>query len=99
MKEKYVSPIGSSFSEDLKRDLKDPKFRAGFDKEGVRLELALAVLRLRRKRKMSQKALAIKAKTSQSAIARIEAGGGNCTLETMSRIASALRVTAKISFV
>ncbi len=48
---------------------------------------------------MSQKSFADKIGTSQSAIARIESGNGNFTVNTLSKIAATFHKNIKISFV
>lgn len=96
-KNRYPSPI--SFDEDLKKWLKNKKHRVAFEKEKLRLDIALLLIDLRKKKKMSQKSLAEKIGTSQSAIARIESGNGNFTVNTLGKIAATFHKNVKISFI
>lgn len=88
-----------SFDKYLAEKLKDKKFREAFEEEGRRLEIAYALLQMRKRQKLSQKELAKKLKTTQSVVARMEAGQQNFTLETLQKIASAFEYNLKIEFV
>ena len=88
-----------SFDEELKRDLKDPKFRAAFEKAGARFEAAYAILEMRHEGKLSQKALAKKLKISQAAVARMESGTQNLTLKTLFKIGHVFGKKLEIRFV
>lgn len=65
-------------------------FLALFSKDAERL--SERVRTLRRRQGLSQAALAERAGVPRSTIARIELGGGNPNLETMSKIAGAFGV-------
>lgn len=78
------------FDADLKEWLKDPKFKRGFDEEGLKLAISLEIIRIRKARKMTQAQLGKAIGTNQSAIARIENGTMNPTALTLHRIAVAL---------
>jgi ribosome-binding protein aMBF1 (putative translation factor) len=80
----------TDFEEYLKEQLKDKKFKAYFDEYGKQLEISYAILKLRKARKMSQSELAKKIGTTQSNIARLEAGRENFTVAFLNKIASAL---------
>lgn len=99
MKPKRKKITYISFDKYLKEQLKDRKFREAYEKEGRRLEVAYQINRLRKKQRLSQKALAKKLDTTQSVIARIETGQQNFTVDTLQRIASALKCNLKIEFV
>ena len=88
-----------SFRKHLAKELKDPEFRRYFDEYGKQLETAYKILQLRKKQKLTQKQLAKKINTTQSVVARMEAGNQNFTLETLQRIASALNHNLKVDFV
>jgi len=92
-------PQYPSFSEELKNDLKDPKFRAAFEKTGERFEAAYAILEMRHKAKLTQKELAKKMKVSQSVVARIEQGSQNLTIGTLMKLAGVCGKRLKIKFV
>lgn len=78
-----------SFDDDLKEWLKDPRFKKGFDEEGLKLAISLEIIRIRKARKMTQAQLGEAIGTNQSAIARIENGTMNPTALTLHRIAAA----------
>lgn len=88
-----------SFSKELKKDLKDRKYRAAFKKIEERFEAAYSILEMRHKAKLTQKELAKKMKVSQSVIARIERGSENLTIGTLSKLAEACGKKFKFKFV
>jgi len=87
------------FQECLSKKLKNPKFKKYYDEYGKQLEIAYQILQLRKRKKMSQAELAKKIKTTQSNIARIEAGKQNFTTQTLQEIARAFNCELKIQFV
>lgn len=74
----------------------DPTFRLEWDND-ARFHIAENVIRLRRLRGESQASVATAMNTSQSAVARIENETGNLTIETLTRLATALRGRIHIS--
>lgn len=62
------------FQEYLSEQLKNATAKRHYDEYGKQLEIAYEILQLRKKEKMSQAELAKKIGTSQSNIARMEAG-------------------------
>ncbi len=89
----------NDFQKYLQENLKDADFKKHFDEYGKQLEIAYQILQLRKKRKMSQKKLAEKIGTTQSNVARMEAGQQNFTTSTLSKIASAFNCEVKVDFV
>lgn len=89
----------TNFQVYLDKQLKDPKFKRYYDEFGKQLEIAYALLRLRKKMGLSQSVLAKKIGTTQSNIARIEAGNENFTVQTLERIAKVYKRDLKIEFV
>lgn len=69
--------------------MKNPRFRAEYEKLNPEFALARQVIELRIKNKMTQTDLAIKAGTNQVVISRIESGNANPTLESMKKISNA----------
>ncbi len=61
--------------------------------------MAFAVHQLRKKKGFSQAQLAKKIGTTQSNVARMEAGNQNFTTDTLQKIAQALNKELKIEFV
>lgn len=87
-----------TFEEDIKKRLKDPEFRKIWEETEVEYQLARKLIDARLKKNMSQRALAIKVKTSQAAISRIEAMNGNPSLSLLKRIFQALGLKLMVEF-
>ncbi|MEK7125620.1 MAG: helix-turn-helix transcriptional regulator [Patescibacteria group bacterium] len=85
--------------EDLKKEafLKDPKVKEMYDDLEPEYEIIRSMIRKRIERRMSQAQLARKVGTKQSAIARLESGGYNPSLEMLQKVAKALDAKLKIS--
>jgi ribosome-binding protein aMBF1 (putative translation factor) len=94
--------LGNFFEEDLKKRLKDPRFRKVWEEPtgDVYLDTAFEVIKARREKRLSQRELAEKVGTSQQAIARLESPsykGRN--LSTLERVARALDKKLEVRFV
>jgi len=89
----------NDFQSYLKENLKNPSFKKYFDEFGKQLEIAYQISELRKRRKMSQSDLARILGTTQSNIARMEAGQQNFTTITLQKIAEAFNCDLKIDFV
>lgn len=89
----------NDFQNYLKENLKNSEFKKHFDEYGKQLEIAYQILELRKKRKMSQSDLADIIGTTQSNIARMEAGEQNFTTNTLQKIAEAFNCDLKVNFV
>lgn len=87
------------FQQYLKEELKDPVFRRHYEEYGKQLEIAYQILQLRKRQGLSQVQLAQKLGTTQSNVARMEAGQQNFTTDTLQKIASAFRRELKIQFI
>ena len=87
------------FQADLEEKLKNPRFKKYYDEYGKQLEISYHILQLRKKAKMSQKELAKKIGTTQSNVARIEAGNQNFTTKILVKIAKALGKDLRVEFV
>ena len=98
MKTKYRKIVYPSFERYLAQQMKNKAFKKAYEEEGQRLEIAYQILQLRKKQKLSQQALARKLQTTQSVVARMEAGQQNFTTDTLQKIASAFRRELKIQF-
>lgn len=96
MRKKNMPTI--KFDEFLAEQMKNPSFENGFLKEDAKLENAIALLRARENAGLSQRELAERSGVPQSTIARIERGY-NTSIDTLSKIASALNKRVKISFI
>ena len=82
----------------LEKAKKDPNIYYRIDEEAERLRIAAEIVALRKKYKLTQAQLAKKARTSQSALAQIEAGRRSPTTDTLIKISNAVNTKLKISF-
>jgi ribosome-binding protein aMBF1 (putative translation factor) len=76
-----------------------PARRRGYERAGRAIRLAVEVRELREKRGLSQRELAERLGTTQSAVARLEAGNVSPSLPTLDKVADALGVELVVSFV
>jgi len=89
----------TDFQSYLDKQLENPKFKKYYDEFGKQLEIAYLILQMRKEYGLSQKELAKKLGTTQSNVARIEAGQQNFTTATLQRIAEVFDREVKIEFV
>lgn len=68
----------------------DKEFQRMYREERARIDLILQIIELRKRKKLTQAILARKAGMKQSALARIESGNLNTTIDTLNKIAVAL---------
>jgi ribosome-binding protein aMBF1 (putative translation factor) len=76
--------------------LKDPKFRKAVEETRLEYEIARAIILARVEKKMTQKELAIKLKTKQSVISRIENAQTTPSLSFLKRLASVFNTELKV---
>ena len=76
-----------------------PARRRGYERAGRTIRLAMEIHELREKRGLSQRELAERLGTTQSAVARLEAGNVSPSLPTLDKVAEALGVELVVSFV
>lgn len=78
--------------------LKDPAFRAEYDRLAPEFALALALIKARAKAGLTQAEVAKKMGTTQSVVARIESGQNPPNLKTLERYANAVgrRIQVKL---
>jgi transcriptional regulator with XRE-family HTH domain len=80
--------------------MKDDEFRQEYEKLEGEFALASEVIKLRLEQNLTQKELAIRAKTSQPAIARLESGKyENFSLAFLKRVGKALSASPSVHFV
>ncbi len=77
---------------------KDPAYRAAYAALEGEFSLANALIEARTKADISQQEIAKRMRTSQPAVARLEGGRGNPSLDTLRRYARAIGTRLKISF-
>lgn len=81
-----------------KQALKDPVFKAEYDKLEPEFAVITAILEARVKKHMTQERLAKKIGTKQSAIARLESGNANPSIGFLQKLADALGKKLVIRF-
>src|SRR3989344_2170810 len=88
----------TDWQEMLAKDLKNPVFKRYYDEFGKQLEISYALLQMRKRARMSQGQLAKKIGTTQSNVARMEAGNQNFTVSMLTRIADAFGKDLNVKF-
>lgn len=78
--------------------MQDPEFVKEVKKLEPEYQLARTLIAARIKKKLTQKSLALKAKTDQASISRLESGVSKPSLTLLRKIASALGVNLMIKF-
>jgi ribosome-binding protein aMBF1 (putative translation factor) len=96
MKTKNIKAI--DFDKVLEKKLKSKKFKQDFNEYGFQLEVAYKIIKLRKSKKISQALLAKRIGTSQSNVARFEAGRQNFSLSFLGKVAEALKTELVVSF-
>ena len=91
-------PVGRSISDDIKESLKDPEFRAEYERLAPYDELARIVIMRRATLGLTQAELAARMGTTASAISRIEGGQHATNAQTLKKLADAFGVRAVIGF-
>ncbi len=87
-----------TWSEVRRRRIEKPAIRASYEKARLAYELGRQVRELRESHGLSQRELAERMHTTQSVIARLEAGGSKPSISTLERVASALGASVDIHF-
>ena len=81
------NPAHADSGDSLKRKLQNPEFRAAYDAEDKRIELALHIIKLQQQRGMTQADLAKAIGTRQANVSRLERFDANLTLGTLEKVA------------
>ena len=88
----------TNFDNYLDAQLKDPAFAARFEQAGESWNVALQIAALRQKAGLSQKELALRLKTSQQHISRLESPDyEGHSLANLRRVAAALNARVRVS--
>lgn len=89
----------TTLDEWLAEEMNDPEFRRAYEDADIELKVAMEVAKAREAAKMTQGELARVLKTKQQTISRIEQGAQNVTVETLDRIARALKGSLQVRIV
>jgi transcriptional regulator with XRE-family HTH domain len=76
----------------LQEELRDPEFRAEWERTALARAVALAIVRYRGDHGLSQRDLAQRLEMKQPQVARLELGEVNPSIETLMRVASRLGI-------
>ena len=82
----------------LKEQLKDPAFKAEYDRQQPEFAVINAIIAARREKGITQKSLAEKIGTKQSVISRLETGRANPSVAFLKKLAQALNSHLEIRF-
>jgi DNA-binding XRE family transcriptional regulator len=82
-----------------KRLQEDPEFKKLWEDDAVRREIVGKLVEIRIKNDLTQKELANRLGTSQSAIARIESGKGNPSINFLIKLGQVLGKKLEVNFV
>jgi len=89
--------VGSDVMEDLKKRLKDEKFKTKFEKQRLKVSIGQMVKRIAKEKKLSIRQLAEKMHSSVSQIQRL-IEDRNVSLETLVKFANATGKKLEIKF-
>lgn len=93
MKQKWIS------HQDFKKQLlKSRSARLEYEKLQPEMAVIRAMIEARIKKNITQKKLAVRLKTKQSVISRLETGRGNPTVSFLQKLAGALNTRLEINF-
>jgi len=81
----------------IKESIKDPSFHKVWDETEPEYQLIRQLVAARLKKGLTQEELAKIVGTTQSTIARIERGGQNVSIRTLTKLANALDSKVKIT--
>lgn len=84
------SSTWTTFEEILEEDLKDPEFRAEWERTALARAVAIEVLRYRIDHELTQTALARLLGMKQPQVCRLEIGEVNPSIDTLARLAQVL---------
>lgn len=82
----------------IQESMTDPEFQKAWKETEPAYELTRQIIALRLRKGLTQHELARRIGTTQSVIARIESGGQNLSLRTLTKIANELDANVKIEF-
>ncbi len=82
-----------------KEKMKDPEFKAEYDRQQPEFAVIEAILEARVKKDITQKTLAERMGTKQSVISRLESGNANPSIAVLQKLAKALNLHLEIKFI
>lgn len=85
------------FKKYFDKAMKDPKFKAEYNRFAPEYEIIEAIIKKRIEKNMSQSQMALKMGTKQSALSRLESGMYNPSLAFLKKVAVALDSKLSIS--
>ena len=91
--------MGKNFRETLEVQLQDSEFKKEYDALEPEFQIIRAMLDGRAANNLTQKELSEVTGITQSDISKLENGNANPSLNTLKRIAAAMNMMVKISFV
>lgn len=89
----------TNYEKDFKKRIRNKRFRSAYEQERRKVAIAYEIVKLREKHGYTQKQLASKIGTTQSAIARMENGNQNFTVDLLDKIASTFKKEVRVKFV
>jgi ribosome-binding protein aMBF1 (putative translation factor) len=92
-----TTPRITTASDSLKKRLRDPAFRQAWERTALARAVALRLVEYRADNGLSQSALARKLHMQQPAIARLEAGDHNPSVDTLMRLSQGLGIDFHIA--
>jgi len=95
---KRAKPVGKSVSDDINESLKDPEFRAEYERLAPYEELARIVIMRRAALGLTQAELATRMGATASAISRIESGQHATSVQTLKKLGDAFGGRAVVGF-
>jgi ribosome-binding protein aMBF1 (putative translation factor) len=87
-----TTPRSTTAGDSLKKRLADPAFRQAWERTALARAVALRLVEYRADNSLSQSALARKLGMQQPAIARLEAGDHNPSVDTLMRLSQGLGI-------
>jgi len=88
----------TNFQDFLADQLKDPEFKAEYDRLEPEFMVMQAMLDARKQCGLTQEQLAAKTGINQADISRLENGNGNPSIRTLQRLAAGMGMRVKIEF-
>lgn len=95
---KAKAKAGVALEEVFRLSEEDPQWKTAYARADIEVQVAIDIAKARAEAKLTQEELAKAVGTTQSVISRIERADQNLTIQTLSRIAGALRRNLVVQF-